>query len=391
MQAGVAEWARVGSIASMCAAALAAQRTWIVDHAARSGSHFTDLPPAVAAASSGDTVIVRQASGGFVYSAAVVVSGLTIVREPVDSTGTVDIQGLTIRDVPVGQMVTISGLRLGGVWIERVPSLVTIESCDSGPVQVTDCAHVAVHMTWLRSALAYPPPPAVDVKRSYVRFDQAWTVEFGTLLQWSGILAEDSVLVATRSHFAGTPATMSVWCQPVSPGSPAMVLTRSQVFLGHGCSVSGGQAWCYMIGRVCPGASVAGVGSVLAKDGTVDLGCGTSTTIDPATPYFVSAGAAAAEGVVDLRVDGPAGWFAFLAASFAPATRIPTPFGTLGLDPREYVVLAIGQLGPSGTLTVAMPVEPGLPPTTVFAMQAVLLSSAGQPVLTFPGYAGILP
>jgi hypothetical protein len=96
------------------------QTTWIVDAAAGPGSHFTDLPPAIAAAASGDTILVRAGS----YSAFTIAAkelairgagaGVTIVNGPshlVASTpaGGVNLfAGLSIRgDVTVSQQARV--------------------------------------------------------------------------------------------------------------------------------------------------------------------------------------------------------------------------------------------------------------------------------------------
>jgi hypothetical protein len=392
MDAVIAGWPCRCWIAVLCIGSLAAQRTWIVDHAGRPGTDFTDLPPAVAAAAPGDTIIVRYDPRGFLYSAVVVTAGLSIVCEAVDAVQQVPITGLTIRDVQAGQPVILNGLAPGSISIERVPSLVTVESCNSGPIWITDCAHVALHMTWVAPGFAFPPLPALDIKRSHVRFDQVSASGFGAAnFQYSSVIAEDSVLVATRSSFAGTPATFSVWCQPVSSGAPGMILTRSQVSLGHACYVYGGDAWCYMSGTVCARGSIEGSGSVVAKDNTVEIRCGTSTPVAPATPYFLSAGAAVSASVMDLRVDAPAGWLALVVASFAPPSTTPTSIGALGIDPGGFIVVAVGRVATNGTWTVPMYVEPGLVPATVFAMQAALMSPNGELFLTFPTYAGLRP
>ncbi len=49
--------------------------TWIVDDDGGAGVDFTDLPPAVAAAQPGDTILVHEVS----YSGAIVQEGITII------------------------------------------------------------------------------------------------------------------------------------------------------------------------------------------------------------------------------------------------------------------------------------------------------------------------
>jgi hypothetical protein len=96
------------------------QTTWVVDAAAGPGSHFTDLPAAIAAAADGDTILVRAGS----YSAFTIASkalairgagaGVTIVNGPSHSvaatpTGGVNLfAGLSIRgDVTASQLARV--------------------------------------------------------------------------------------------------------------------------------------------------------------------------------------------------------------------------------------------------------------------------------------------
>jgi hypothetical protein len=48
------------ALAFLLTSVAAAQRTWVVDSMGGIGSHFTDLPPAIAAAARGDTILVRR-------------------------------------------------------------------------------------------------------------------------------------------------------------------------------------------------------------------------------------------------------------------------------------------------------------------------------------------
>lgn len=73
------------------AASAARASTWIVDAAGGPGADFTDLPPAIAAATPGDVLIVR--AGG--YSSFVLDKGLAIVADP----GADVLGGITVLDV----------------------------------------------------------------------------------------------------------------------------------------------------------------------------------------------------------------------------------------------------------------------------------------------------
>jgi hypothetical protein len=109
--------------------AITAQRTWIVDALGGPGSHFKDLPPAIQAASAGDTVLLRPGE----YLPAPITLGLRLVAElgaVVRTDQSFPPESLHLRDLPAHQTLTIQGLRILGT---------------TGPVlQLTDCRGVVV-------------------------------------------------------------------------------------------------------------------------------------------------------------------------------------------------------------------------------------------------------
>ena len=54
---------RTLGLLALLTAPLVGQQTWIIDSNNGPGTHFTDIPPAVSAASDGDTLIIR--AGGY--------------------------------------------------------------------------------------------------------------------------------------------------------------------------------------------------------------------------------------------------------------------------------------------------------------------------------------
>jgi len=91
------------AFASILLGSLPAQRTWIVDP--RGGGDFLDLAPAVAAASAGDTLILRAAP----IRGTVVNKGLRIVSDLATGSG---VRGLlTIRDIPLSQSVILTSVQ----------------------------------------------------------------------------------------------------------------------------------------------------------------------------------------------------------------------------------------------------------------------------------------
>ena len=96
---------------------------WIVDAANGPGTNFVDLPPAVAAAASGDTIIVRAGS----YSAfnvsgkALTIRGAGAAAAHVFGlgAGAPSSLGTTIAAVPAGSTFYVSGLSFAGFQESR--------------------------------------------------------------------------------------------------------------------------------------------------------------------------------------------------------------------------------------------------------------------------------
>src|SRR5262245_55337300 len=80
---------------------LLAQRTWIVDAAGGAGVHFTDIPPAVAAASPGDRIEVRGAGR---YSGFVLLRGVDV-----EAVARAVVPWISVQGLPSGERAWISG------------------------------------------------------------------------------------------------------------------------------------------------------------------------------------------------------------------------------------------------------------------------------------------
>src|SRR5688572_32926121 len=101
-----------GAIAVAALAPAALAHTWIVDQAGGPGSHFTDIPPAIAAASPGDVLIIRAG----LYSSYTLDKGLTLLGESVATTKAKYTTGGTwIQNLPAGQLAIVAHLNHDGV------------------------------------------------------------------------------------------------------------------------------------------------------------------------------------------------------------------------------------------------------------------------------------
>lgn len=113
---------------------LSAQRTWVVDDSGGPGVDFTDLPPAIAAAASGDRVIVHAGA----YQAVTLTRAIQLAGQP----GAVVNHGFAIRGIGSGQTCSVSGLEFRGL---SSAASVSVQSC-LGVVSFVDCA--VRHPVW---------------------------------------------------------------------------------------------------------------------------------------------------------------------------------------------------------------------------------------------------
>src|SRR5262245_14988350 len=107
---------RVSFLILMFGAPLLAQQTWVVDRLNRPGANFTDLPPAVAAAANGDTILLRgtgPATPGVAYTAPTIDGrGLTIRGEGAATTRVIG--EWLFRNLPATDRIIVSDVFLGG-------------------------------------------------------------------------------------------------------------------------------------------------------------------------------------------------------------------------------------------------------------------------------------
>lgn len=99
---------------SLLATTLRAQTTWVVDKSAGLGHDFTSITPAVAAASSGDTILVRP--GAYSEGQLTIDKGLTMIGS---LSATITLSGLgspgmVIENIPSDEAFALHGMRVGG-------------------------------------------------------------------------------------------------------------------------------------------------------------------------------------------------------------------------------------------------------------------------------------
>jgi hypothetical protein len=113
----------------------------IVDASGGAGSHFTDIPPAIAAAQPGDLILVRIGK----YSNSVLDKGLTILGEgdPLSFSNSARLTSLKVLNVGPGTHVALVNLRTG-FTVENVQTPVVLESLYGGG-SIKGSADVRIH------------------------------------------------------------------------------------------------------------------------------------------------------------------------------------------------------------------------------------------------------
>lgn len=371
------------SFVLLCAAALPAQRTWIVDSAGGAGYHFADLPPAVAAASRGDVILVRPGTGGR-YTAVTVGKGIAIVGEGAEPIPIVGV--MSVRGVPLGEVCTLRNLcfervqiqtRLecvdnrGTVVLERI-----VDPADTwGALILTDCDLVIMSecLLWNPGGrVAYTRSRAVVINSElYGRLHL--TQRFATLL------VEESDVTFVDSFVRGADG-FEVFCGVVEPGTPAIESAVSRVRLLGRCRIVGGSV-------------VGGCGGFDQQPAVLHRDVRSTTWVDPLVSEVggfgpagtvirrelsgVSPGTAPVGGAQTIVTYGPSGGSAALFASL-PTGRAPIalPFGEVFIDPALNILVDAGSLGTARTLATTVSLA-GFPAGLSLLYQSATLSGAG--------------
>lgn len=219
----------------------AAQTTWIVD--AAGGGHFTDLPPAVAAAAAGDTLLVRSGS----YSAPTITRGL-IVRGTTNARVTSG--RLAIRGLPTSEFCSVLSLAMEfGLDVESCPGTVCLDSCViSGPGR---------HVQFGSSGYLFGSALIFDSRHVVLRSCVVSTTS--GFAAATDVYSSSALLV--RCSISGRPPSGGSWNSSSIPGTPGFFASNSLVSF-DGCAIQGGGDGYYNLGHwgttPWPGPSVLG-------------------------------------------------------------------------------------------------------------------------------------
>lgn len=325
--------------AALTLAALPAQRTWIVDALNGAGTHFLDVPPALAVAVHGDTVLVRPAQG-FPYTPGRTTQGITLLHARFDFA-----RGAFVVDaLPAGRAFVMAGvvsrddddpLRLELRNCAGAIHLSNVRSQDPGPtfpvagggVSIRDCALVTLSNcgTWGSPALR------AERSRALVRGGEWRGLGFGST---AAVIAEDARLsmIDPIVHATGD-------------GTPGIDAVRSELRLT-------GSASAFVQG----GGFLAPVPAVQTSGGSVEVA--PWLRFNPffpgpdivGTAIVTRRALAGAAGALHVGAPSSVRVFADVNAIVQPLLALPggpwpTPFGEFWLDPATVVPLAPGTVG----------------------------------------------
>lgn len=227
------------AILALAALSLAPQSTWVVSSSGGIGVDFADLPPAVAAAAHGDTILVRTGSySGFQASG----KALTI-RGPGNLLPLVSGNTTVIDAVPAGAVFFVDGLRfqptLGSGFVEgmrvQAGSLVALANCQVQGANYVENQRLAGPGLIVRNAQVFAARSVVTGGQF-----QGFLAGFGGA--GSGVVVENGALFASDCTITG--------------GSQSVQKRTGHG--GHGLAITGGSA--ALFDTAVTGGSGSGVG-----------------------------------------------------------------------------------------------------------------------------------
>jgi hypothetical protein len=348
-------------------------QVWTVDASGGPGADFNDLPPAIAAASAGDVLLIRSGN----YSAAQLGVGLTLQA---DEDANVQVAGLRVESVPAGQHVVIAGLTSPSfAWISSCDGMVWIEDCRFAPpaaqddgdfeaaVHVQDCADVVLvdtvgigrDLNQVSSFAAPEPTPGLLVSNSAVHVfqctfeggDGGWLetpsgpgIGFplemepapGARHESGELFALASAFVGGQGHSVHHPYYATCVDAPGGPGVTAL----APIYVRDSELVGGPEG--FDVG-FCPPSPEAPPWSGVPP---IELD-GESVSLDVPAPIREN-------GTFDLTLTGTPGVLAVLGLSTSQdAILVPAWGGGLVIQ-GPYLILPPVAIPPSGTLTLTM-------------------------------------
>lgn len=364
-------------------APFAAAQTFVVDAANGPGTHFTDLPTAVAAVPDGATLVLRAGAYGpivlqgkgltVVGGAGVVLNG--ILSPAIDVRGLAAHQSFALRGASMGwalqgpAQVSLTN-NAGRVLLEEFrfdyrtsPYLGSFGAPLPGAIVALNCAQVVLRRCSLVGS------NAVSATASAVDLDNCG-------LQGSGsttVLYHNPVYAGTPALYLNASVARLASCSlqggpgalPNAMPSPAIVASQSSVQLGGATTVRGGQPFL----QAGPAVAIEGTGSLvrdplvsLATTGGAPLFAGSITDSVQPWPAVVSTGGRLGQPMT-ATVEGAYGELCLLCVSLPGApSSVPEVEGSVWLDSARLQLVALGTQAAAArvTFTASMPSAPEL-------------------------------
>lgn len=325
-------------------APFAAAQTFVVDAANGPGTHFTDLPTAVAAVPDGATLVLRAGAYGPIVlqgKGLTVVGGAGVMLNGILSPA-VDVRGLAAH-----QSFALRGAAMG--WALQGPAQVSFTN-NAGRVLLEEFRFDYRTSPYLGSFGAALPGAIVAVNCAQVVLRRC------TIVGSNAVSATGSAVDLDSCALQGSGSTTVVYHNPVHAGSPALYLQGSEVRVAS-CSLQGG-----------PGALPNAMPSpaIVATQSSVQLG-GT-TSVRGGQPFVTAGPVAAVQGsgalvrdpLVSLATSGGAPIFAgSITDSVQPWPAVVSTGGRLGQPMTATVEGAYGELC---LLCVSLPGAPSSVP-----------------------------
>ncbi len=363
--------------------------TWIVDAAGGPGVHFTDIPPAVAAAADGDTILVRPITGSSGYSGFSTGKALTMLGDGGRAwvEGTIQVTGLAAGKTFVGGSLSygpqiFGSPDVGAMTLAGNQGRIHLEDISgAGICTISSCSLVTMAGSVLGTPFfvlgsGFSPSTPLVVTNSTVSLNSV------------------RVLGADSLSAPGPPIC--------SPCTLAMSLGGSEVYLSR-CEVRGGNGCSRLLAmnpQPCAAIAMTGGRLVITGDDQTRVVAGTpggfgaaptpaigtvggTVELDTAVTVTGSAGGPAVSGtaaVVQRRIvsltgsgDAPGGMLTaelvsapgdiyFLVAA-VPADPVSlSPLGTVFIDPSVLLRLGFGPQPAAGrsSFSVRIPALPAL-------------------------------
>lgn len=365
-----------------------AQDVWVVDAAGGPGSDFVDLPSAVAAASAGDTVLVREGT----YDDGFTIDNLKLHVLAEEGAAVVVRGPIVVRNLGPLRWVVLRGLDVENAEVATGPAL-RLED-NAGTVWVEDCA--------LEASGAFNPL----VQKSGVWIEGCDEVALvrttARAAEVSGLFADGLTLIDSSAHLFD----VSAFGDRGMPGArlqDAFVFASGGTFVGgdgtdgvdgpfgscagdggHGVYLQSGSNELVLLATAAtggaPGAPSDQCGDPALPGETVQVSSGTVSTLEGPARGLVFDAPAAVGGSTTLVIDGEAGDFVFLLLAAAPDPFFAAAFAGSLLPQLPVIAIPFGTLPPSGTLSLELPV-PALAPgaeSVAFFTQGAFVATDGE-------------